>query len=145
VTGHRGASGHRPRAHARGLQASHRAGGGLRRARDRVHQGWGAGGAPGNEISTTTDVASHPEFADRRTTKKIDGIAVSGQFTEDFTLAELRTLRAVERLPQLRGTSFDGRSPVPTLQEVIDLVEALHDRLGRRGAPAPRHLVLRHI
>ncbi|WP_286134084.1 glycerophosphodiester phosphodiesterase family protein, partial [Erythrobacter donghaensis] len=55
-----------------------------------------------NEISETTDVAAHPEFADRKTTKTIDGQSLTGWFTEDFTLAELKTLRAKERLPQLR-------------------------------------------
>jgi len=75
-----------------------------------------------NEISGTTDVAAHASFAGRRTTKVIDGVSVTGWFTEDFTLAELKTLRARERLPQLRGTSYDGRFEIPTLQEVIDLV-----------------------
>ncbi|MDG4786735.1 glycerophosphodiester phosphodiesterase [Micromonospora sp. WMMD1102] len=86
-----------------------------------------------NEISGTTDVAAHPEFADRRTTKTIDGTAVTGWFTEDFTLAELRTLRARERLPQVRvtNTTFDGRFPVPTLQEVVDLARTESRRLGR--------------
>jgi glycerophosphoryl diester phosphodiesterase len=75
-----------------------------------------------NEIGGTTDVAAHPEFAARRTTKQIDGEPVTGWFTEDFTLAELRTLRARERLPQLRGTEHDGRHAIPTLDEVIELV-----------------------
>ncbi|WP_448810158.1 esterase-like activity of phytase family protein [Agromyces bauzanensis] len=76
-----------------------------------------------NEISGTTDVASRPEFADRKTTKSIDGVGVTGWFTEDFTLAELKTLRAIERLPQLRpeNTAFNGLYQVPTLDEVIDL------------------------
>ena len=76
-----------------------------------------------NEIGSTTDVASHPEFADRRTTKTIDGIPTTGWFTEDFTLAELRTLRAKERIPALRpaNAEFDGQFPIPTFQEVIDL------------------------
>jgi glycerophosphoryl diester phosphodiesterase len=76
-----------------------------------------------NEIGGTTDVADHPEFAARRTTKVIDGTAATGWFTEDFTLRELRTLRAKERLPLVRpaNTAYDGRYPVPTLQEVIDL------------------------
>jgi glycerophosphoryl diester phosphodiesterase len=77
-----------------------------------------------NEISGTTDVASRAEFAGRRTTKTIDGEAVTGWFTEDFTLAELRTLRARERLPQLRGTANDGRFPIPTFDEVIALARA---------------------
>jgi glycerophosphoryl diester phosphodiesterase len=76
-----------------------------------------------NEISGTTDVAAHPEFADRRTTKTIDGAQVTGWFTEDFTLEELRTLRARERLPELRpdNTVFDGLYRIPTFAEVIDL------------------------
>jgi glycerophosphoryl diester phosphodiesterase len=76
-----------------------------------------------NEIGGTTDVAARPEFADRRTTKTIDGTRITGWFTEDFTLAELRTLRAEERLPQVRpqNTSFDGLYQVPTLDEVLDL------------------------
>ena len=76
-----------------------------------------------NEISGTTDVAAHPEFADRRTAKTIDGTSITGWFTEDFTLAELRTLRAKERLPQVRpqNTPFDGLYQVPTLDEVLDL------------------------
>ncbi|WP_350347866.1 esterase-like activity of phytase family protein [Agromyces sp. G08B096] len=76
-----------------------------------------------NEISGTTDVAARAEFAARRTTKTIDGTAVTGWFTEDFTLAELKTLRAKERLPQTRpaNTAYDGLYQVPTLDEVIDL------------------------
>src|SRR3712207_6057615 len=71
-----------------------------------------------NEISGTTDVAARPEFAARRTTRTIDGVAVTGWFTEDFTLAELKRLRAKERLPELRprNTLYDGRYQVPTLQ-----------------------------
>ena len=76
-----------------------------------------------NEISGTTDIAARAEFADRRATKTIDGIPVTGWFTEDFTLAELRTLRAKERLPAVRpgNVAFDGRYPIPTLAEVLDL------------------------
>jgi glycerophosphoryl diester phosphodiesterase len=78
-----------------------------------------------NEISTTTDVAQHPEFESRRKTRTVDGVAVTGWFTEDFTLAELKTLRAVERLPDLRpaNTAHNGVYQVPTLQEVIDLAK----------------------
>jgi glycerophosphoryl diester phosphodiesterase len=85
------------------------------------------------EISATTDVASHPEFADRRTTKTIDGASFTGWFTEDFTLAELKTLRAKERIPDVRqrNTIYDGRFEVPTLQEVIDLRRRLSRELGR--------------
>jgi glycerophosphoryl diester phosphodiesterase len=76
-----------------------------------------------NDITETTDVAQHPEFAARRTTKTIDGVEHTGWFTEDFTLAELRTLRAIERLPDVRpaNTAFDGRFQVPTLEEVVEL------------------------
>jgi glycerophosphoryl diester phosphodiesterase len=88
-----------------------------------------------NDISGTTDVASHPEFASRRTTKIIDGVNVTGWFTEDFTLAEIKTLRAKERLPALRpqNATFDGRFEIPTLEEVI----ALAQREGQR-----RHRVI---
>jgi glycerophosphoryl diester phosphodiesterase len=78
-----------------------------------------------NDITATTNVADHPEFATRRTTKVVDGASITGWFTEDFTLAELRTLRAKERLPDVRpqNTAFDGIELVPTFQEVIDLAK----------------------
>ncbi|HEX8615353.1 MAG TPA: glycerophosphodiester phosphodiesterase [Telluria sp.] len=78
-----------------------------------------------NEISGTTNVAAMPQFAARKATKTIDGIAVTGWFTEDFTLAELKTLRAKERIPANRplNAAYDGQFEVPTLQEVIDLVK----------------------
>jgi glycerophosphoryl diester phosphodiesterase len=84
-------------------------------------------------ITDTTDVADHPEFADRETTKTIDGVTQTGWFTEDFTLAELRKLRAKERLPLVRqrNTIYDGRFKVPTLQEVIDLSKRLSRELDR--------------
>lgn len=92
-----------------------------------------------NEIGETTDVAAHPEFADRRTTKTIDGRDVTGWFTEDFTLAELRTLRARERLPELRplNTAYDGQETVPTLAEIIALAKRLSAELGRTIAIYP--------
>ncbi len=76
-----------------------------------------------NEIGGTTDVAAHPAFAARHTTKTIDGQPAAGWFTEDFTLAELKTLRARERLPDLRpaNTAFDGREPILTFDEVLDI------------------------
>src|SRR5689334_11983393 len=79
-----------------------------------------------NEIGGTTDVASHPEFASRKTTKTIDGESVTGWFTEDFTLAELKSLRARERLPALRpaNSRYDGAFEVPTFEEVLDMVAA---------------------
>ena len=78
-----------------------------------------------NEIAGTTDVATLAQFADRKTTKTIDGVAITGWFTEDFTLAELKLLRARERIPLNRpaNTAYDGQYSIPTLQEIIDLVE----------------------
>jgi glycerophosphoryl diester phosphodiesterase len=86
-----------------------------------------------NDITDTTDVADHPEFADRRTTKTIDGETHKGWFTEDFTLAELKTLRAKERLPLLRpdNTAYDGKFEIPTLAEIIDLAKRRSKELGR--------------
>lgn len=86
-----------------------------------------------NEISETTDVGDHPEFADRKTTRVIDGQSLTGWFTEDFTLAELKTLRARERLPQLRAanTAYDGQFDVPTFEEVIALAAARGKEKGR--------------
>ena len=79
-----------------------------------------------NEISGTTDVAEHPEFADRRTTRTIDGIDLTGWFTEDFTWSELATLRARERLRQTRpdNTRFDGQEGILRLSDLVDLVAA---------------------
>ena len=86
-----------------------------------------------NEISGTTDVASRTEFAGRRRSQIIDGEVVTGWFTEDFTLAELRTLRARERISELRpgNAGFDGQYAIPTLQEIIALVKAESARTGR--------------
>ncbi|MFT4258217.1 glycerophosphodiester phosphodiesterase family protein [Microbacterium sp.] len=83
-----------------------------------------------NEISGTTDVARHPEFADRQTTKRVDGQPLTGWFTEDFTWAELSTLRCLERLPEVRtsSASFDGSQPILRLTDLLDLVrEASHE------------------
>jgi len=86
-----------------------------------------------NEISGTTDVARHPEFASRRATKQVDGESLTGWFTEDFTWAELATLRAVERLPKLRqhSSTFDGTEPILRLSELLELVDAAAERSGR--------------
>ncbi len=98
-----------------------------------------------NEIGTTTNVAAHSEFAGRRATKVIDGAAVNGWFTEDFTLAELKTLRARERIPDIRpaNTRFDGQFQIPTFEEILALVQAvqaqratLAKQLGR-APPTP--------
>ena len=84
-----------------------------------------------NDISGTTDVADHPALAGRRRREVVDGTPVEGVFTEDLDLDELRTLRARERLPHLRGTDRDGRWPVPTFPEIIALRAALSEELGR--------------
>jgi glycerophosphoryl diester phosphodiesterase len=89
--------------------------------------------ADGTVKEATTDVVDRPEFAGRKTTKTIDGQTITGWFTEDFTLAEIKTLRARERIPAVRpaNLAFDGRFAIPTLQEVIDLAKAQSARTGR--------------
>jgi glycerophosphoryl diester phosphodiesterase len=96
-----------------------------------------------NEISGTTDVAGREEFADRRTTKVVDGASVTGWFTEDFMLEELKTLRARERIPELRpaNTRLDGRLEIPTLEEILALLRGAEERRRVRarelGLPPP--------
>ncbi|MGW7053701.1 glycerophosphodiester phosphodiesterase [Streptomyces sp. NPDC054887] len=87
-----------------------------------------------NDITGTTDVAAHPEFASRRTTKSVDGVSQTGWFTEDFTLAELKTLRAKERIPGTRqeNTLYDGRWTIPTFEEVLRWAEREGRARGRR-------------
>jgi glycerophosphoryl diester phosphodiesterase len=99
-----------------------------------------------NEISGTTDVGSRPEFASRKATKNIDGKDVTGWFTEDFTLAELKTLRARERLPELRkgNTRYDGAFEIPTFEEVLELVAAADKQRAEaaraKGLPPPARI-----
>ncbi len=133
IIGHRGAPGYRPE-HTRSSYALALAHGvdavepDIVFTRDRVavvrHE---------NEIGSTTDVADHPRFADRRTTKTIDGTPLTGWFTEDFTWDELATLRCRERLPQLRPGSagFDGQQPPLRLLDVLELVAAAGLEQGR--------------
>ncbi|WGM30881.1 glycerophosphodiester phosphodiesterase [Brevundimonas sp. NIBR11] len=91
-----------------------------------------------NEIGGTTNVADHPEFADRRTTKTIDGVATTGWFTEDFTFAELQTLRARERLPTIRpGNTAWPDETILTFQQVIDIAREATVRTGRVIGVAP--------
>lgn len=96
-----------------------------------------------NEIGGTTDVSERREFARRRTVKRVDGVEREGWFTEDFTLAELKTLRARERIPTLRPTNarFDGQLEIPTFDEVLALVRSVNDLRAaaarRAGRPAP--------
>jgi glycerophosphoryl diester phosphodiesterase len=134
VIGHRGASGYRPEHTAEAYELAFELGADavepdIVATRDGVlvvrHE---------NEISGTTDVASRPEFASRRTLKVIEGAPLEGWFTEDFTWAELSTLRAIERLPSVRpnGASFDGRSPILRLRDVCRIVDAAQARADRQ-------------
>lgn len=95
------------------------------------------------EIGGTTDVADRPEFTDRRRAKEVDGKLVNGWFTEDFTLAELRTLRAKERLPGVRPANarFDGLWQVPSFAEIVTLVRA---KEKERGLPIGLYPELKH-
>jgi glycerophosphoryl diester phosphodiesterase len=123
VIGHRGAAGYRPEHTLAGYELA------IRQCADFIEPDLVATkdgvlvARHENEIGTTTDVASHPEFAGRQTTKTIDGVPTTGWFTEDFTLAELRTLRAKERIPGIRpaNAEFDGQFIIPTFQDVIAL------------------------
>ncbi|HEV2441727.1 MAG TPA: glycerophosphodiester phosphodiesterase [Steroidobacteraceae bacterium] len=96
-----------------------------------------------NEIGGTTDVAERSEFAGRRATKVVDGVSVTGWFTEDFLLQELKTLRARERIPELRpaNTRLDGRLEIPTLEEILALARGMEERrrvrAGELGLPVP--------
>ncbi|TDQ55134.1 glycerophosphodiester phosphodiesterase family protein [Actinorugispora endophytica] len=133
IISHRGASGHRPEHTLSSYTLGARYGGDFIEV-DLVSTKDGhliARHEP--EIGHTTDVASRPEFADRRGTRTIDGVEVTGFFAEDFTLEEIRTLRAVERLPSVRpdNAAHDGDYPVPTLVEIIELAKALTRELGR--------------
>ncbi|MFN6525822.1 esterase-like activity of phytase family protein [Nostoc sp. ChiSLP03a] len=84
-----------------------------------------------NFNNTTTDIYKHPEFADRKKTVSLDGNTITGWFAEDFTLAEIKTLRAEERLP-FRDQSFDGQFEIPTLTEIIDLVKQVETDTGKK-------------
>jgi glycerophosphoryl diester phosphodiesterase len=88
-----------------------------------------------NELGGTTDVATHRQFASRRTTKRVDGTPVTGWFSEDFTLRELKTLRARERIPDLRpgNTRFDGQFEIATFEEILALLQGVE---GQRAARA---------
>jgi glycerophosphoryl diester phosphodiesterase len=96
-----------------------------------------------NEIGGTTDVARRPEFADRRKAKTVDGVEVEGWFVEDFTVAEVKTLRVRERIPQLRpaNTRFDGQLEIPTFDEVLALAQSVSQQrvesARRLGRPLP--------
>ncbi|WP_299050803.1 glycerophosphodiester phosphodiesterase [uncultured Nocardioides sp.] len=133
VTAHRGASGYRPEHTLAAYQL------GIRLGADYVEPDLVSTkdgrlvARHENEISGTTNVDDLPQYADRETTKTIDGEPITGFFTEDFTLAELRTLRAEERLPDVRpdNTRYDGRFQVPTFEEILRLVRDHNAKPGR--------------
>ena len=133
VIGHRGASGYRPEHTLASYELAARLGADFMEPDVVVTKDGVLVCRHEPEIGGTTDVASHPEFAARRVTKTLDGVAVTGWWAEDFTLAELNTLRAVERLPAIRqeNTLYDGRFGIPTLQQVLDLRKDLSRKLGR--------------
>ncbi|WP_158847191.1 glycerophosphodiester phosphodiesterase [Saccharothrix deserti] len=133
VIGHRGASGYRPEHTLAAYELAARMGADYVEPDLVATKDGKLVARHENEIGATTDVAAHQEFAARKTTKVIDGAPITGWFTEDFTLAELKTLRAKERIPDIRprNTLYDGRFEVPTLEEVIDLSRRLSRELGR--------------
>jgi glycerophosphoryl diester phosphodiesterase len=87
-----------------------------------------------NILDETTDVSAHPEFASRRATKVLDGFTVTAWWSEDFTLAEIKQLKARERIPTVRpaNTRVNDQLEIPTLQEVIDLAKGLEQVTGRK-------------
>jgi glycerophosphoryl diester phosphodiesterase len=135
VIGHRGASGYRPEHTFGSYQLALDLGADVIEAGDLVPTKDGhlvCRHEP--EIGGTTDVSAHPEFADRKTTKTLDGVATTGWFTEDFTLAELKTLRAIERIPANRphNTLYDGRWEIPTFEEVLQWQDEQTRRRGKQ-------------
>jgi len=133
VIGHRGASGHRPEHTLASYELAARLGADFLEP-DLVATADGVLVARHEpELGATTDIARRPEFADRRTTRVVDGTPRTGWFVDDLTAAELRTLRVVERLPALRpaNTRYDRCFPVPTFAEILDLRTRLSRELGR--------------
>ncbi|HEX6356775.1 glycerophosphodiester phosphodiesterase [Actinophytocola sp.] len=133
IVGHRGASGYRPEHTLASYELAARMGADYIEPDLVITKDGVLVARHEPEIGGTTDVANHPEFASRKTTKSLDGVQVTGWFTEDFTLAELKTLRAKERIPDIRqrNTIYDGRYQVPTFQEVVDLSKRLSRELRR--------------
>ncbi|MEU5321498.1 glycerophosphodiester phosphodiesterase [Streptomyces sp. NPDC021056] len=135
IIGHRGASGYRPEHTLGSYQLALDLGAHVVEAGDLVPTKDGhivCRHEP--EIGGTTDVADHPEFAGRKTTKLLDGVSVTGWFTEDFTLAELKTLRAIERIPANRphNTLYNGRWEIPTFEEVLKWQDEQTRKRGRQ-------------
>jgi glycerophosphoryl diester phosphodiesterase len=134
VIGHRGASGYRPEHTLAAYKLAARLGADYIEPDLAITKDGVLVARHEPEIEDTTDVDLHPEFADRRTTKTIDGTDFEGFFVEDFTLAELKTLRATERIPMIRpgnAAAYDGLYEIPTLQEVLDLRKRLSKKFGR--------------
>ena len=132
VIGHRGASGERPEHTLASYQLAIEQGADFIEPDLVMTKARVLGARHENEISGTTDVAAHPEFAARKATKTIDGQRITGWFTEDFTLAEIKTLRARERLPELRpqNRQYDGQFEIPTFDEILAVVKAAKRRVG---------------
>jgi glycerophosphoryl diester phosphodiesterase len=139
IVGHRGAWGYRPEHTAEGYRLAFRLGADIVKPDVVITKDGVLISRNSPELSSTTDVAGHPQFAARKTTKLLDGVATAGWFAEDFTLAEIRRLRATERMPDIRpgNAAFNGRFPLLTMQEVIDLARAEGRRRGRRVGIAP--------
>ena len=133
VVGHRGASGYRPEHTLASYELAARMGADFIEPDLVITKDGVLVARHEPEIGGTTDVATRTEFAARRRTVLLDGVSVTGWFTHDFTLAELKTLRAIERIPVARqeNTLYDGLFEVPTLQEVLDLRTRLSRELGR--------------
>ena len=89
-----------------------------------------------NEIGGTTNVSSLPQFAERKTSKVVDGVTYTGWFTEDFTLNELKQLKARERIPEIRpaNAQYNDQFDLPTLDEIIELVDAHYKKTGKLWA-----------
>ncbi|WP_128427876.1 glycerophosphodiester phosphodiesterase [Streptomyces cyaneus] len=135
IIGHRGASGYRPEHTLGSYQLALDMGADIVEAGDLVPTKDGhlvCRHEP--EIGGTTDVADHPEFADRKKTKLLDGVSTTGWFTEDFTLAELKTLRAIERIPANRphNTLYNGRWEIPTFEEVLKWQDEQSRKRGKQ-------------
>ncbi|MDT0328946.1 glycerophosphodiester phosphodiesterase family protein [Nocardiopsis lambiniae] len=133
IISHRGASGHRPEHTLASYELGARHGGDFIEMDLVATKDGRLICRHESEIGETTDVADRPEFADRRTTRTIDGREITGFFAQDFTLAEIKTLRARERLQDVRtmNAMMDGTYEVPTLEEVIDLAFSLTAELKR--------------
>lgn len=133
VIAHRGASGHRPELTLAAFELAFRLGADSVELDVLATRDGAVVCRHDLELSRTTDVASRPEFAHLRRTVEIDGAPVTGWFVHDFTLAELRELRARERWPRKRpgSSSYDGRFGIPTLTEVLDLIAQESARSGR--------------